>query len=118
VTEPTYFGVLLGDLEINEVMWPDPGHITSRAERKGQPREMNVEPEWATEAALDPHRLLRLPSQQPSRSLIVVGWSDGAGAVLRVFIVPVDLATGVWAGATAAKASKRIDRRYWKEREA
>ena len=117
VDEPTYRGVPLGDLEINAVAWPDPEHITKRAERKGQPREMNVEEEWATEAALDPHRLVRLPSQLQSRSLIVVGWSSGADAVLRVFLIPQDLAEGVWIGTTAAKASDRVARRYWKERE-
>lgn len=117
VDEPTYRGVPLGDLEINAVAWPDPEHITKRAERKGQPGEMDVEEEWATEAALDPHRLVRLPSRLPSRSLIVVGWSSGAEAVLRVFLIPQDLAEGVWIGTTAAKASDRVARRYWKERE-
>ena len=117
VDEGTYRGVPLEDLEINAVAWPDPAHITKRAERKGQPGEMDVEEEWATEAALDPHRLVRLPSQQPSRSLIVVGWSSGADAVLRVFLIPQDLAEGVWIGTTAAKASDRVARRYWKERE-
>jgi hypothetical protein len=118
VTEPKYRGVPLGDLEINSVRWPDPIHIKTRAARKSQPREMNIEPEWATEAALDPHRRLRLPNQQPSQSLIVIGWSAGADAVLRVFIVPEDLDAGLWVGTTAAKANDRVARRYWKEREA
>lgn len=118
MSEPTYWGVPLGDLEINEVIWPDPPHIRNRAQRKGQPGEMDLEPEWATEAALDPHRRLKLPNVQPSQSLIVIGWSGGAGAVLRVFIIPVDLGTGLWAGTTAGKASDRVAKRYWKEREA
>jgi hypothetical protein len=118
VDEATYHDVPLGDLYINDVEWgtDEADHIRHRAERKDQPGEMNIEPEWATEAAVDPFAIRRLPNQQPSRSLIVAGWSEAAQAVLRVFIIPVDLGAGRWQGTTAAKAADRVARQYWRNR--
>jgi hypothetical protein len=116
--EPTYHDIQLGNLYINDVKWePEQAdHIRHRAERKGQVGDMNIEPEWATEAAVDPFAIRRLPHQQPSRSLIVVGWSAAAEAVLRVFVIPLDLTAGLWQGTTAAKAADRVARQYRRNR--
>jgi len=74
-----------------------------------------LEPEWASEAALDPFGQLRLPNGE-SKSLIVIGLSDSVQAVLRVFLHPIDMNAGIWAGGTAAKAKTSVADRYWKER--
>ena len=53
-------GIPLSELPIDEVAWSEERakHIRTRAERKG-PAEINIEPQWASEAALDPNRLVR-----------------------------------------------------------
>lgn len=113
---PTYRGVPLEDIEIEGVLWTDERaeHIRTRTARY-DPGETNLEPEWATEAVLDPFAQLRLPSGE-SHSLIVIGWSPSAGRVLRVFIHPIDMTAGLWAGGSAAKAKDAVADRYWRER--
>jgi hypothetical protein len=53
-------GIPVGELPIDEVLWSDDRakHIRTRTERKG-PAEINIEPLWASEAALDPNRMVR-----------------------------------------------------------
>ena len=50
-------GIPVGELPIDEVVWSEERakHIRTRTERKG-PVEINIEPLWASEAALDPNR--------------------------------------------------------------
>lgn len=78
-----------------------------------------MEPEWATEAALDPDRIVRLTG---GKSLEVVGSSSSApprnrgerGRILKIWIVPKSLEEGDWWGASACEANS-IERRAYKE---
>lgn len=78
-----------------------------------------MEPAWATEAALDPERVVRMTD---GMSLKVIGLSGSApsrgegevGRVLKVWIVPKDLAEGEWWGTTACDANDR-DRSIYEE---
>src|SRR5262249_60424054 len=60
VAAEEFDGIPLSELPIDEVAWSEERakHIRTRAERKG-PAEINIEPQWASEAALDPNRLVR-----------------------------------------------------------
>jgi hypothetical protein len=80
-------GIPVGELPIDEVAWSDERakHIRTRAERKG-PAEVNIEPLWASEAALDPSRLVRRGT----------GREIGGGAGL----LAVGPAGGCWCGST------------------
>lgn len=108
-------GVRLVDLRIEDVSWSDEvvHHLRTRTLRYG-PGETDLEPEWATEAVFDPWRRLFVPNTGSSLGLI--GWSASARLVLRIWLQPVDLSAGVWAGASAAKVKASITNRYWKER--
>jgi hypothetical protein len=119
----TYEGVPLEDLAINDIDWTHRGeYIRTRSKRKG-PNEFDVEPEWATEAGLDPNRLV---STTGGKSVEVVGVSLSAppravgdrGRVLKVWIVPkdpADLSSGLWWGASACDGNS-TDRRDYRER--
>jgi hypothetical protein len=78
-------GIPLSELPIDEVVWSEERakHIRTRAERKG-PAEINIEPLWASEAALDPNRLVRRGSGR--ESVEVLGYSPSARRVLLVWI--------------------------------
>jgi len=112
VTE--YFGIPLERLLIDSVRWTPGGseHIKTRTERHGT-GEFNVEPEWATEAVLDPDRIVA-PAGANSDSLEVIGFSASADELLKVWIYPEDLQEGTWFGASACKANS-TDRRNYKE---
>lgn len=123
--EPRYRGQRLGDLQIVDISWPDwcADHVRTRRTRypEGQD-ELDIEPEWATEAALDPHRLLSISQENDLR---VTGWSMYApsapwsqrqGRVLRVILKPVDIEDGHWSGFTAAPASQKASEHYWRKR--
>ena len=58
-------------------------HIRTRAGRKC-PAEVNIEPLWASEAALDPNRLVRRGTGR--ESVEVLGYSPSARRVLLVWI--------------------------------
>jgi hypothetical protein len=120
-----YEGLQLDALPINDVDWTHRGeYIRTRSERKG-PREFNVEPEWATEAALDPNRLIGYCGD--GRSIEVVGLSRsaparaglGTGRVLKVWLVPKEPRgvppEGEWWGASACDGNDRDRRDYWEE---
>jgi hypothetical protein len=122
--DPTRFeGVPLGDLEINAVDWTHRAeYVRTRSARKGT-REFDVEPSWATEAALDPDRVISRESSLTS--IEVVGRSPSAparqpgenGRVLKVWLVPKDHPpTGDWWGANACDANDH-DRRDYAEAE-
>jgi hypothetical protein len=118
--DPSYKGVPLESLRINGVEWPPDraAHIQTREERKER-KEHDIEPEWATEAATDPHRMLRLPdAEKPeTQALIVIGYSPSCDRILRVFIWSDDPeSSDVWNGGTAAVAGRSTVRRYWRER--
>jgi len=78
-------GKPVGELPIEEVVWSDERaeHVRTRAEQKG-PGEINIEPLWVGEAALDPNRLVRRGSGRAS--VEVLGYSPSARRVLLVWI--------------------------------
>jgi hypothetical protein len=122
---PRYRGHLLSDLRIMEISWPEwcARHIKSRILRyPDNADELDIEPEWASEAALDPSGRLSLTLENDLR---VTGWSQHApsaswsqrpGRVLRVVLKPVDVANGSWSGFTAAPASQKAADWYWRKR--
>lgn len=114
-TEPTYRGTPLSGIIIAEVLWTEAAadHIRTRTARYAD-TEINLEPAWATEAALDPYRTLYLP--KAGTSLGVIGWTITGRMVLRVWLQPIDIIAGEWAGASAAKANDTITKRYWRNR--
>lgn len=121
-TEPTYEGIPLSNLRIDSIEWSAEAaeHIRTRTRRYPDRKEFDLEPEWATEAALDPKRLVALTS---TSSIEVIGYSSSAppretgesGRVLTVWIAPIDLSAGTWTGRTACQGNER-DRKIYKER--
>ena len=83
VRRPTYRGVPLDELRIESVEWTDAQaeHIRTRTTRKGS-TELNIEPEWATEAVFDPDRIVGLPGS--GQSIKVIGYSESAKQLLKV----------------------------------
>ncbi|SRR6266568_2332422 len=119
----TYEGRPLDELPVNEVDWSHRGdHIRTRTKRyPDRPEEFDVEPEWATEAALDPHSVRATTG---GVSIEVVGLSPSAtpreqgdaGRILKVWLVPKDINIGSWWGASACDANAE-DRDSYKEAE-
>jgi hypothetical protein len=120
VDDLTYQGVLLSEIQVDYVDWTErEDHIRFRSTRMGNPDEMDIEPEWATEAATDPDRLAR---ERDSGSLEVVGLSPNApgsipgkkGRVLRVWIRPIDgeVRSRQWVGQSACAAAPEIVQIY------
>ena len=109
-------GIPVGELPIDEVAWSDERakHIRTRAERKG-PAEVNIEPLWASEAALDPNRLVRRGTGR--ESVEVLGYSPSARRVLLVWIYTTEHPPGgSWQGGSAIAASRRLRAAYWEGR--
>jgi hypothetical protein len=116
-------GIPYADLSINSVDWLHRAeHIRTRSQRYGA-NEFDVEPEWATEAALDPRRLVGEGSSKTS--IQVVGWSASApgleagtsGRILKVWLVPKDHppASGDWWGASACNGNRSDRLMYVRE---
>lgn len=54
-----YEGIPLEELRIDDIDWTHRAeHIRTRSHRSAG-RDLDIEPEWATEAAKDPERLIR-----------------------------------------------------------
>jgi hypothetical protein len=123
--EPRYRGRRLSDLDIVDIEWSDwsANHISTRTTRYSDDKdELDIEPEWATEAALDPYGRLSLTQDGDVRVTGWTGnapsasWSQRTGRVLRVVLKPVDINEGHWDGITAAPASQRAAEGYWRRR--
>ncbi|HUK73563.1 MAG TPA: hypothetical protein VLW50_33275 [Streptosporangiaceae bacterium] len=68
---------------------------------------------WASEAALDPNRLVRRGTGRDS--VEVLGYSPSARRVLLVWIYTTEHPpTGVWRGGSAIAAGRRVRVAYWK----
>jgi hypothetical protein len=109
-------GIAVGELSIDEVVWSDDRakHIRTRIERKG-PAEINIEPLWASEAALDPNRMVRRGSG--GESVEVLGYSPSARRVLLVWIYTTEHPPdGMWHGGSAIVAGRKLRAAYWEGR--
>lgn len=112
--ELTFEGIPYEDLPRESVDWEHRAeHIRTRSTRKG-PHEFDVEPEWATEAALDPEALVG-PGSSPT-CIEVIGLSpsapaadaNGHGRVLKVWLVPKSHPpSGDWCGASACAGNEQ-----------
>lgn len=119
VHEDVYDDVPISELDIDSVEWSraQARHIRTRSAR--YPGAFNIEPEWATEAALDPRARIGLdPSSKTGEGIRVTGWSPGAGRVLTVILLPATHPpTGAWLGATSWSTKGRDLRDYREEEE-
>lgn len=115
MVEPTFEGIPVDELPIVAVDWLYRAeHIRMRSKR--YPGDFDVEPAWATEAALDPGRLVDIASEG---SIVVLGFSGEAGRVLKVWLVPKDdmPSSGEWWGASACAANDSNTKDYHREKE-
>jgi hypothetical protein len=112
--EDNYDGIPVARLPVDEIDWTHRGeYIRTRSSRKGLV-EFDVEPEWATEAALDTERLIgRDPASKSGEGIRVVGYSPGAGRVLTVIVIPKEHPpSGAWWGVNAWASNSTETRRY------
>jgi hypothetical protein len=114
VEEELYDGIPVSELRIDSVEWlPDQArHIRTRSGRYAG--ALDLDPGWATQAALDPKARIGLdPASKTGEGIRVTGWSDGAGRVLTGILLPADHPpTGAWFGATCWTATGRDLREY------
>ena len=112
--EETYDGIAIPDLRVDSVIWTaaQAEHVRTRSSR--YPNAVNLEPEWATEAAIDPKRRFGLdPASKTGEGIRVVGRSATAALVLTVILIPDEHPpTGAWLGVTAWVTKGRDLRDY------
>jgi len=86
-------------------------YIRTRTQRKGNPAETDIEPEWANEAYTDTHavELDPDPASKSGTSKRTIGWSDAAGFLISVITVEED--GHLW-GINAFKPNEQDQRRY------
>lgn len=123
--DDAYDGVPYGELTFAEVDWSEAvEHVRDRSGRLERADEFDVEPEWATEALADPHRLVGSAGSRSGLTIKVLGWSPSAshrgagesGRLLKVIVAPKDHPpAGRWWGATAMEANEADRRRYEEE---
>src|SRR2546421_12724226 len=108
--ESLYRGVPLAELRIESVEWTEERaqHIRTRSARK-ETIELDVEPEWATEAVFDEGRIVAITSGD---SIKVIGYSSSARHLLKVWLYPKDLMAGDWWGASACEGNTTDKRKY------
>ena len=101
----------ISGLRIDSVEWTDERaeHLRTRTKRHGE-GEIDIEPEWATEAVMDPHRLAGPAAT--GEALQVVGESPACGVVLKVWLYPKDIEAGEWYGGSACEATDTNKRNY------
>lgn len=107
-------GIPVSELPIDEVLWSDDRakHIRTRTERKG-PAEINIEPLWASEAALDPNRMVRRGSGRESvevLGLLAVSAAGAAGGSTRRSIRRAGCGKAGARSLRAASCGRRIGR--------
>ena len=109
-----YKGVPLAHLAIDEVYWSDRGeeHLKRAGRGKGG---SDLAPEWVTEAVLDENRVMRLARKnRPGReSLVVIGYSRSAGALLKAWIWNDSPSTSSrWTGGSGCYANEQDAKKY------
>lgn len=112
--EDEYDGVPVRLLPVDEIDWTHRGeYIRTRSSRKGV-AEFDIEPEWATEAALDHDRLIgRDQASKSGEGVRLIGYSAGAARVLTVILIPKEHPpVGKWWGVNAWVANRAEARRY------
>lgn len=110
-----FLGFDPAELPIEAIDWSKRGdYIRSRSQRK--PGEFDVEPEWATEAAMDEQRIIAAPdpASKSGETIRVVGYSESANRILVVILLPVQVPVidGVWYGVNAWAANSTTIRRF------
>jgi hypothetical protein len=112
--EESYDGIAVPDLRIDSVVWTaeQAEHIRTRSSRYAG--AFDIEPEWATEAALNPSRRFGLdPGSKTGEGIRVVGRSQAAGRVLTMILIPEEHPPeGGWVGVTAWVDKGRDLREY------
>lgn len=107
--EETYDGIGIADLRVDSVSWTpaQAEHVRTRSGR--YPGAFDIEPEWATEAALNPGRRFGLdPASKSGEGIRVIGRSEAAGRALTVILIPEEHPpAGAWPGVTAWAARGR-----------
>jgi len=119
VEEERYDGIRISELRVDSVEWlPDQArHVRTRSARyRGA---VDIEPEWATQAALDLRARIGLdPASKTGEGIRVTGWSDGADRVLTAILLPAaHPPAGAWFGVTCWAAKGRDLREYWEGEE-
>lgn len=106
MSDDLYDGVPVAYLPIEDVYVPDPAHLRRSLRYPGA---VDIAPEHAVQAALDPRRLVaRDPGSRTREAIRVVGRSRGMGRVLIVVLLPDDHPpSGVWRITTAWPADQR-----------
>jgi hypothetical protein len=107
-------GLPYARLPIDGIDWRHRGERLRRRAVLARARgDAALEPEWATEAALDPRRLVGGAGGRSHLSVRVVGHSRSAGMLLTVVLVPKRRPPdGEWWGATAWTADEPQRRAY------
>ena len=112
--EGTYDGIRIADLRVDSVRWTpaQAEHVRTRSSR--YPGAFDIEPEWATEAALHPRRRFGLdPASKTGEGIRVIGRSEAAGRVLTVILIPEEHPpAGAWLGVTGWVTKGRDLRDY------
>lgn len=123
-TTDGYDGIPYGELPIDAVeVRPDQEQHLARKQRTGMSHEVDIEPSWAVEAALDPRALVDDGRSRTGLSIRVIGLAsscpldgDPRGAVLVVYLVPAAVPPdGHWLVVTAWPAGRQQRRIYWEE---
>jgi len=123
--DDAYDDVVYAELVFTEVDWSEAvEHLRNRSGRTQRSAELDVKPEWATEALSDRHRLVGSAGSRSGLTVKVLGWSPSApsrkvgeqGRLLKVIVAPRDHPpAGRWWGATAMDANDADRRRYEEE---
>ena len=124
-TPDGYDGIPYDELPIEavDVRLEQEEHL-ARRRRRGRPHEVDIEPSWAVEAAVDPRGLVDDGRSRTGLSIRVIGLApscpavdgDPRGAVLVVYLVPAAAPLdGHWLVVTAWPAGQQQRKTYWEE---
>ena len=107
-----YDGIPYDQLVFDDIDWREAeDHI--RNLRTGRPGELDIEPEWADGAVSDPQRVVGDSRSRSGESVKVIGYSQSAGRVLIVLLVPKSHPpSGEWWGVSAWVANEQHERAY------
>ncbi|MPY85145.1 MAG: hypothetical protein GEV00_17895 [Actinophytocola sp.] len=109
-----YDGIPVPELPIHEVDVPEPLHLRRSLRYPGA---LDIEPEAAIEAAMDPRALIaKDPKSRTGEAVRVVGYSATVNKLLVVVMLPDEHPPdGLWHVATAWPAERRLRDAYWAE---